>query len=358
MINFNLKTQLSGREVAVRALFVVVTVAIIVWFLPRPSEFNYKVEVNAPWRYPDLTASFEFPVYKTEEAMKRELKERWSRFVPYYVYDASVGEYQAELLRHRLERMSEGSNRFFRLSVCNSLLSIYQNEIVDSLTWLQDRGIGKVLRKEGRNVQEVNVRQLITPLQAYKKLMNDPTVKLYAELLGNVNRVLCEENQANMFITVWIGIIDLPTGRMRCANAGHEYPVVMPIGGEYSFVKDRHSLALGIMAGIPITEYELTLRPGDRLFVYTDGVPEAINEQKEAYGPERMLAKLNTLRNAGEKETLTALREDVRGFEGAEEQFDDITMIGFTYFGPGGPHGNAADADEKPQEQGITENSK
>ena len=192
-----------------------------------------------------------------------------------------------------------------------------------------------------------------TSIKTFARSGNGP-----AELLGNVNRVLCEENQANMFITVWIGIIDLPTGRMRCANAGHEYPVVMPIGGEYSFVKDRHSLALGIMAGIPITEYELTLRPGDRLFVYTDGVPEAINEQKEAYGPERMLAKLNTLRNAGEKETLTALREDVRAFEGAEEQFDDITMIGFTYFGPGGPHGNAADADGKPQEQGITENSK
>ena len=187
MINFNLKTQLSWHEIAVRAVFVVVTVALIVWFLPRPSEFNYKVEMNAPWRYPDLTASFEFPVYKTDEAMKRELNERWSRFVPYYVYDADVGEYEAELLRQRLERMSGETTRFFRLSVCNSLLSIYQNEIVDSLTWLQDHHIGKVLRKEGRNVQEVSVRQLVTPLQAYKKLMNDPTVKLYADQLSGVN---------------------------------------------------------------------------------------------------------------------------------------------------------------------------
>jgi len=154
-----------------------------------------------------------------------------------------------------------------------------------------------------------------------------------AQLLSDVNDILCEGNDAEMFVTTWIGMIDMKTGVMRCANAGHEYPVLCPAGGEYALVKDRHGLVLAAMPGVRQREYTLELHPGDRIFVYTDGVPEAINREEAAYGSDRLVAKLNTLRGCSQEETLRGELQDIRDFAGEAEQFDDITMIGFTFHG-------------------------
>ena len=94
-----------------------------------------------------------------------------------------------------------------------------------------------------------------------------------SEILFRANNTLCDGNDAEMFVTAWIGIIDLGTGEMRCANAGHEYPVLMRAGGEYELFKDKHGLALAAMEDMRYREYEIQLNPGDRLFVYTDGIP-------------------------------------------------------------------------------------
>ena len=152
-----------------------------------------------------------------------------------------------------------------------------------------------------------------------------------AELLQKVNHTLCEGNDADMFVTVWVGILNLTTGRMHCSNAGHEYPLVMRAGGDYEVLKDRHGLALAVMKDIPLPEYELQLNPGDRLFVYTDGVPEAINEKEEAYGLERLADRLNRLKNVSQEWALENVLQDIRNFAGKAEQFDDITMLGLTY---------------------------
>ncbi len=154
-----------------------------------------------------------------------------------------------------------------------------------------------------------------------------------AEILFKANNTLCEGNDAEMFVTVWVGIIDLETGLMQCANAGHEYPAIMRAGGSYELFKDKHSLPLAAMENTRTKAYEIQLNPGDRLFVYTDGVPEAINEQVEEYGPERMLQKLNDFRDLPMSEMLPALRQDISDFAGKAEQFDDITMLGFFYKG-------------------------
>ena len=156
-----------------------------------------------------------------------------------------------------------------------------------------------------------------------------------ASLLQRVNNTLCEGNDAEMFVTVWIGIIDLTTGRMNCANAGHEYPVIKRVGQDWELLKDKHGLALAAMENIPMKEYELQMNPGDKLFVYTDGAPEAINEKQEAYGTERMVAALNRIPNASQEVTLQGVLRDLRNFVQAADQFDDITMLGFTYFGQG-----------------------
>ena len=152
-----------------------------------------------------------------------------------------------------------------------------------------------------------------------------------AEILSRVNTTLCEGNDADMFVTVWIGIIDLETGSMMCANAGHEYPAIMRNGGDYELYKDKHSLALAAMPGLRLKEYELKLEPGDKLFVYTDGVPEAINEQVQDYGTGRMIRVLNDVKDSSMEETLTAVRQDMIAYVGNAEQFDDITMLGLTY---------------------------
>ena len=153
------------------------------------------------------------------------------------------------------------------------------------------------------------------------------------QILSRVNDTLCEGNDAEMFVTVWLGIIDLRTGKMRCANAGHEYPILLRAGGSYEVFRDPHGMALAVLEGVPVKEYEMDLNPGDRLFVYTDGIPEAISETEEAYGLERLTDALNGLKDASEEETLRAVLRDVEAFAGRAEQFDDITMLGFAYRG-------------------------
>ena len=154
-----------------------------------------------------------------------------------------------------------------------------------------------------------------------------------AEILERANNALCEGNDAEMFITAWIGIIDLKTGLLQCANAGHEYPTIKRLNGEFELLKDKHTMPLAAMPGIRAKQYEVQLEPGDRLFVYTDGVPEAINEQTEQYGDERMLKVLNRDKDLPMEQILPDVRQDISDFAGNAEQFDDITMLGFTYKG-------------------------
>ena len=157
--------------------------------------------------------------------------------------------------------------------------------------------------------------------------------KSSSETLYEVNNSLCEGNEAEMFVTAWLGIIDLKTGRMSCSNAGHEYPVFCHGGGDYELVKDDHGLVLGAMENVPMKEYTLQMQPGDRLFVYTDGVPEAIDKDEKAYGTGRLVDKLNELKEEPQKETLEKVHHDIVKFVKEAEQFDDITMLGFTYIG-------------------------
>jgi serine phosphatase RsbU (regulator of sigma subunit) len=151
-----------------------------------------------------------------------------------------------------------------------------------------------------------------------------------AEIFYKVNNLLCEGNDADMFVTAWIGIIDLTTGEMCCANAGHEYPALKRADGPYELIKDRHGLPLAAMEEMWYTEYPMTLQPGDKLFLYTDGVPEAINKNEEQYGTDRMLAALDAVRNESMEDTIFAVRDDMNSFVGTADQFDDITMLGFT----------------------------
>ncbi len=152
-----------------------------------------------------------------------------------------------------------------------------------------------------------------------------------AEILSKANATLCDGNDAEMFVTVWLGIIDLETGVMSCSNAGHEYPLIMRAGGEFELLKDKHSMALAAIEGLKAKEYEITLNPGDKLFVYTDGIPEAINEEVEQYGTDRLTDAINQVKDKSFTETLPVILDDVFKFKGKADQFDDITMLGFDF---------------------------
>ena len=153
------------------------------------------------------------------------------------------------------------------------------------------------------------------------------------EILTKMNEAICSNNQAEMFVTVWIGILEISTGKLTAANAGHEYPVLKRAGGSFELVKDKHGFVIGGLAGMQYKEYELQLNPGDKLFVYTDGVPEATDRNQQLFGMDRMLAALNTVKDGAPEEVLSGVRRAVDDFVKDAEQFDDMTMLCLEYKG-------------------------
>ena len=153
------------------------------------------------------------------------------------------------------------------------------------------------------------------------------------EVLANVNQQLCENNQAQMFVTVWLAILDLRSGELRAANAGHEYPALRRAGGQFELIKDKHGFVLAGMENMRYREYTWQLHAGDTLFVYTDGVQEATNAANALFGSERMLAALNTAETKEPAIILETVRQAVNTFVGEAEQFDDLTMLALTYHG-------------------------
>ena len=153
------------------------------------------------------------------------------------------------------------------------------------------------------------------------------------EVLEFVNEQICLHNDAEMFVTVWMGILELSTGTLTAANAGHEYPMLRRAGGEFELLKDKHGFVIGGMEGVRFTEYELRLSPGDKLFVYTDGVPEATDENNGMFGLERTLSALNEAPDGSPQELLNRVRKAVDSFVGDAEPFDDLTMLCVEYRG-------------------------
>jgi len=156
-----------------------------------------------------------------------------------------------------------------------------------------------------------------------------------AKALGNANDQLCEGNEAELFVTVWAAVIEISTGRGVAANAGHEHPALRRAGGEYELQIYRHSPAVATMEGIPFKEHSFELNPGDSLFVYTDGVPEATSAEDELFGTDRMIEALNRDPDAAPELILKNVRAGVDGFVREAEQFDDLTMLCFRYIGSG-----------------------
>ena len=151
------------------------------------------------------------------------------------------------------------------------------------------------------------------------------------EIFTRANEKLCENNESGMFVTAWMGILDLTTGRMQFANAGHNPPLLKRASGEFEYLKTRAGFVLAGMEGVRYRAGELTLSPGDRLFLYTDGVPEATNADNKLYGEDRLLTFMNQHAAVDAVTLLPALKANIDEFVGEAPQFDDITMLMFDY---------------------------
>ena len=154
------------------------------------------------------------------------------------------------------------------------------------------------------------------------------------EALESVNNQLCEGNTTDFFVTMWVAMLEISTGKGIAANAGHEHPVLRRAGGSYELVVYRHSMPVGAMEGLRFKEHEFQMNPNDSFFVYTDGVAEATNGNNELYSTDRMLDALNRDPDAQPEQVLKNVMYDISSFVDGSEQFDDITMLCFRYLGP------------------------
>ncbi len=153
-----------------------------------------------------------------------------------------------------------------------------------------------------------------------------------SEVFETVNNQLCENNEAGMFVTAFMGILNLGTGQFTYVNAGHNAPLVQR-DGRFEWLRAKAGFVLAGMEGIRYREAELTLHPGERLFLYTDGVTEATSGAQELYGDARLYETLNRTLPLSLPDTLHAVKQDIDAFVGDAPQFDDITMLVLEYKG-------------------------
>lgn len=151
------------------------------------------------------------------------------------------------------------------------------------------------------------------------------------EIFTKANQKLCENNESGMFVTAWMGILDIPTGKLTFANAGHNPPLLKRADGRFEYLKTRAGFVLAGMEGVRYRVNEITLNAGDRIFLYTDGVTEATNENNELYGEDRLLSFMNKSLELEQTILLAKLKKDIDKFVGKAPQFDDITMLMFDY---------------------------
>ena len=168
-------------------------------------------------------------------------------------------------------------------------------------------------------------------LKSFANLMMPPSA-----ILSETNDAICSNNRLDMFVTVWLGVLEISTGRLTAGNAGHEYPAIKKYDGSFELLKDKHDLVIGGMEGVVYGQYDIYLEPGDRIFLYTDGVPEASDAGNNMFGTDRMIDALNIEPEASPHSLLDNVHKEVKAFVNGAEQFDDLTMLCLEYNGPSG----------------------
>ncbi len=167
-----------------------------------------------------------------------------------------------------------------------------------------------------------------TLIKNYTQMGNEPS-----EVFTIVNRLLCDGNDAGLFVTAWMGVLDIKTGELTYVNAGHNPPLLKRADGEFEYLRERSGLVLAGMENIKYRQSHLSVSPGDRLFLYTDGVTETTDTQQRLYGEERLRGFLNSHSHCDTEAMLKELRLSLQDFAGDAPQFDDITMLLMDFHG-------------------------
>ena len=157
------------------------------------------------------------------------------------------------------------------------------------------------------------------------------------QVFTTANEKLCEGNEAGMFVTAWMGLLNVKTGHMTFANAGHNPPLIKRADGSFEYLRVKAGFVLAGMEGIRYRRNELQLNPGDVLYLYTDGVTEATDANEQLYGEERLLKLMNGQAAVSARSVCERVKADVDAFVGEAEQFDDITMLCLRYNGEVSP---------------------
>ena len=154
------------------------------------------------------------------------------------------------------------------------------------------------------------------------------------EVFTSANKALCDRNDAGMFVTAWQGNIDLETGVLTFVNGGHNPPLIRRAStGKFEYLKSKAGFILGGMDGFKYHSNQLQLEPGDIIFLYTDGITEAVNNELSLYGEERLLSLLNNMEVQDMKDLCLKVEKDIDEFASGAKQADDITMLAFQYKG-------------------------
>lgn len=174
-------------------------------------------------------------------------------------------------------------------------------------------------------------------MMVVKTLLKNQSLNTFdsaSDIFFKVNNQLCEGNEIGMFATAWLGILELSTGSLSYATAGHEYMTLKKPDGKFAIIKERNSPPLAVMENMHYKEYGLQLTPGDIIWLYTDGVPEASNSRGQMFGLDRMLESLDKHCNGTMKELDSGVRSDLEAFTAGADPFDDITTLCVRYNGP------------------------
>ena len=154
-----------------------------------------------------------------------------------------------------------------------------------------------------------------------------------SEILRDVNNALVKGNKEKIFVSVWFAILTISTGEVTEANAGHENPAVSTGGNDFTYIVNKHDFVLGGLKNMKYKDDSFVLKPGDTIFIYTDGVTEATNASGERFYNDRLLDALNEVKDRSPEEMVTHMKERVDAFVGTAPQFDDLTMLAITYRG-------------------------
>ena len=165
-----------------------------------------------------------------------------------------------------------------------------------------------------------------TLIKNYAQTGMDPN-----HVFTKVNQLLCDGNEVGLFVTAWMGILDLETGELRYVNAGHNPPLIRQGNGKFEYLRSRPGFVLAGMDTLRYKQSSITLAPGDQIFLYTDGVTEATDGGKKMYGEDRLRDYINRHSFDSARDVLVGVKADIDDFVGDAEQFDDITMLMLHY---------------------------